>query len=149
MPKCFAPHNAQLVISNHSYVKVFFWILTTSTYWSSAVYQTVRKDSIEQRQMAFLQKSKTITVKCVGQFRWFSNLYGLYFGNKQFPQSFTKITQQLLESIWMWTWHFCINEGPWLWNGWSNLVGYGIYGWDIKPINISPRFTKIKQHWLE
>ena len=24
LPKCFAPHNAQLVISNHSYVEVFF-----------------------------------------------------------------------------------------------------------------------------
>ena len=30
-PKCFAPHNAQLVISNHSYVKVFFWVPTTLT----------------------------------------------------------------------------------------------------------------------
>ena len=27
----FAPHNVQLVISNHSYVEVFFWVPTTST----------------------------------------------------------------------------------------------------------------------
>ena len=31
LPKCFAPHNVQLVISNYSYVEVFFWVLTTST----------------------------------------------------------------------------------------------------------------------
>ena len=31
LPKCFAPHNAQLVISNHPYVEVFFWVPTTST----------------------------------------------------------------------------------------------------------------------
>jgi len=31
LPKCFASHNAQLVISNHSYVEVFFWVPTTST----------------------------------------------------------------------------------------------------------------------
>ena len=31
LPKCFAPHNAQLVVSNHFYVEVFFWVLTTST----------------------------------------------------------------------------------------------------------------------
>jgi len=37
LPKCFAPHNAQLVISNHSYVEVFFWVPTTSTQRSSAV----------------------------------------------------------------------------------------------------------------
>ena len=29
--KCFASHNAQLVISNHSYVEVYFWVPTTST----------------------------------------------------------------------------------------------------------------------
>jgi len=31
LPNGFAPHNAQLVISNHSYVEVFFWVPTTST----------------------------------------------------------------------------------------------------------------------
>ena len=31
LPKCFTPHNAQLVISNHSYVEVFCWVPTTST----------------------------------------------------------------------------------------------------------------------
>ena len=31
LPKCHAPHNAQLVISNHSYVAVFFWVLTILT----------------------------------------------------------------------------------------------------------------------
>ena len=31
LPKYFAPHNAQLVISNRSYVEVFFWVPTTST----------------------------------------------------------------------------------------------------------------------
>jgi len=31
LPKYFAPHDAQLVISNHSYVEVFFWVPTTST----------------------------------------------------------------------------------------------------------------------
>jgi len=31
LPKCFAHHNAQLVISNHSYVEEFFWVPTTST----------------------------------------------------------------------------------------------------------------------
>ena len=30
LPKCFAPNNAQLVISNISYVD-FFWVPTTST----------------------------------------------------------------------------------------------------------------------
>ena len=37
LKKCFAPHNAQLVILNHSYVEVFCWVSTTSTYQSSAV----------------------------------------------------------------------------------------------------------------
>jgi len=31
LPKCFAPHNSHLVISNHAYVEVFFWVPTTST----------------------------------------------------------------------------------------------------------------------
>jgi len=31
LSKCFAPHNVQLVISNHFYVEVFFWVPTTST----------------------------------------------------------------------------------------------------------------------
>jgi len=31
LPKCFAPHNVQLVISNQFYVEVFFWVPTTST----------------------------------------------------------------------------------------------------------------------
>jgi len=31
LPNCFAPNNAKLVISNHSYVEVFFWVPTTST----------------------------------------------------------------------------------------------------------------------
>ena len=31
LPKCFAPHNVQLVISNHSYVEVFFRVPITST----------------------------------------------------------------------------------------------------------------------
>jgi len=31
LPKCFAPYNVQLVISNHSYVEVFFRVPTTST----------------------------------------------------------------------------------------------------------------------
>jgi len=32
LPKGFAPHNAQLVVSNHSYVEVLFWVPTTSTF---------------------------------------------------------------------------------------------------------------------
>jgi len=32
LPKYFASHNALLVISNHTYVEVFFWVPTTSTY---------------------------------------------------------------------------------------------------------------------
>ena len=31
LAKMLAPHNVQLVKSNHSYVEVFFWVPTTST----------------------------------------------------------------------------------------------------------------------
>jgi len=31
LPKCFTHYNVQLVISNYSYVEVFFWVPTTWT----------------------------------------------------------------------------------------------------------------------
>ena len=47
--KCFAPDNAQLVISNHSYVEVYFWVDITKCSCTSSfnTFLTQRNVSIE------------------------------------------------------------------------------------------------------